>query len=174
MRTFVGSEATAEADDQCIGVEALKEFYHTLRVALVLQPRLPILLGHILEELLLQCLTCFPYLLIGAVVDAVPYFLIRLVAEMFRIKILGINLTPLGCTPCGEVHAVGDITHMTLLWQVAVPDAIEHLLADLTMQPAHAIDFLTGVAGKGAHAETLAVVVGIRASHADELVPTDA
>ncbi len=42
------------------------------------------------------------------------------------------------------------------------------------MELRHAVDLLAGVAGEDAHAETLAVVVGVLAAHADELVPADA
>ena len=72
------------------------------------------------------------------------------------------------------MDTVGDIAHVVFFRIVTGPDGGEHLLADPTMELAHAIDFLAGVAGEGGKAETLAVVVGILASHADKLVPREA
>ena len=92
---------------------------------------------------------------------------------MLLVEILGVDATPLGGTPCGEVYAIGDVAYMVLLGIVALPDGCEHLLADPSMQHGYAIHLLTGVAGKGRHAELLRVVVGIGAAHADELVPRD-
>ena len=103
-----------------------------------------------------------------------PNLLVALVGQMAGIEVLGIELTPLVSTPSGEVHTIGDITHVTLFREVAAPDIGEHLLGNLAVEPAHTVDFLTGVAGKGAHAESLAVVVGVLTAHADELVPRDA
>ena len=42
------------------------------------------------------------------------------------------------------------------------------------MQPAHAVDFLAGLAEEGRHAELLALVLGVRAAEAHEVVPRDA
>ena len=173
MSTLVSGKAAAEADDQSVGIEALKKLDHSLRVTLVLQPSLLILLADVLKEFLLQSLASCPYFLIGTVVDAVPDFFVRLVAEMFCVEVLGINLSPFRSTPSGEMNAVGDVADMALFGIIAVPDAVEHLLADLAMQPAHAINLLTSVAGECAHAELLTVVVGIRAAHSDEFIPTD-
>jgi hypothetical protein len=72
------------------------------------------------------------------------------------------------------VHTIGDITHVTLLGEITTPDVLEHLLGDLTVKPADAVDLLTGVAREGAHAELLAVIVGVLTSHANKLVPRDA
>ena len=62
---------------------------------------------------------------------------------------------------------------MTFLWEVACPDIIEHLLADLAMQPANTVDLLTGVAGESTHAELFSVIFWVRTSHTHELVPCD-
>ena len=78
-----------------------------------------------------------------------PNLLVRLVEHEVLVEILGIELAPLRSTPSGEMNAVGDVAHMVLLGVVSLPDASEHLLGDLAVQPADAVDFLTGVAGKG-------------------------
>ena len=41
------------------------------------------------------------------------------------------------------------------------------------MQPAHAVNLLTGVACKSGHTELLTLIVRIRTAHADELIPSD-
>ena len=103
-----------------------------------------------------------------------PDFLIALVSQVVGIEVLSVELAPLVCTPCGEVNTVGNIANVALLGIVAVPDASKHLLADLAVQPANAVNLLTGVASEGRHTEALALVVGIHAAHADELVPRNA
>ena len=57
-----------------------------------------------------------------------PDFLVRLVAHVLLVEVFGIDMTPLGSTPSGEVNAVGDVAHMVLLRIVAVPDGGKHLL----------------------------------------------
>ena len=100
-----------------------------------------------------------------------PYLLVALVAHEFGIKIFCIELSPLCGGPTGEVDTVGHIAHMVLLRIVSVPDGGEHLLAHPTVQLAHTVHFLAGVAGKNRHAEALVVVFRILAAHTDELIP---
>ena len=62
---------------------------------------------------------------------------------------------------------------MALFGIITLPYTGKHLLAHLTMQPTYAIHFLRGITCKGAHAESLALVIGIHTAHADELIPRD-
>ena len=174
MGTLIGSKATAEANHQCIGVDALKQRHHTSGIALVAKPLLGELIADILDEFVLQSHTGIPNLLIRYIVDGMPNLLIALIRHEGRIKVFVVNLTPFGSAPCGEVNAIGHIADMILLGIVAVPDGGKHLLAHPAVQLAHAIDFLTGVAGKDTHAETLAVVIRILTAHTNELIPRDA
>ena len=100
-----------------------------------------------------------------------PDALVALVAHEVLVEVLGIELAPLGSSPCGEVYTVGDVAYVILLWIVAFPDGGEHLLAHPSVQFAHAVDLLTGVACERRHAETLRVVIGILTPHADKLIP---
>jgi hypothetical protein len=63
---------------------------------------------------------------------------------------------------------------MVLLRIVAFPDGSEHFLRHPTVKHRHTIDLLTGVAGEGGHTETLSMIIRIRATHANELIPCDA
>ena len=174
MSTLVSSETTAEADNQSVGVEALNQLYDTCRIALILQPSLLELHLDIFEELSLQSLTGSPDFLIGAIVDAMPDLLVRLVVQEVLVEVLVIYTQPLSSSPCGEVNTIGNVTYVVFLGIVALPDRCEHLLRHLTMEPADAIDLLTGVAGEGRHTEFLALVVGVGTTHTDELIPSDA
>ena len=72
------------------------------------------------------------------------------------------------------MNAVGYISHVILLGSVALPDRGKHLLAHPSVQFTYAVNLLTGVDSEGRHREFLTFVIGIGASHADELVPRDA
>ena len=61
MSTLVGSETAAEANHQCVRVYALNKADNTSRVALVAEPRFNELLTYVIDELLLQSHTRFPY-----------------------------------------------------------------------------------------------------------------
>ena len=114
VSTLVGSKAAAEADDQCVGVEALNEFHDACGITLILQPGLLELYLDIFKQLSLQSLAGSPNLLIGTVVDAVPDIFVRLVAHKALVEVLAIDGTPLGSSPGGEVDTVGDIAHVVL------------------------------------------------------------
>ena len=60
---------------------------------------------------------------------------------------------------------------MILFRIVSVPDVVEHLLAYPSVQFAHTVHFLTCVACKHRHTESLAVIIRVVASHTDELIP---
>ena len=95
------------------------------------------------------------------------------------------------------MHAVGDVAHVALflvlvvelgplvvvadfvflagfVGQVAGPDAFEHLLANLAVEPAHTVDFLASFAEEGGHTEFFALVFGVGTAEAHEVVPRDA
>ena len=69
------------------------------------------------------------------------------------------------------MNAVGYISHVVLLGSVALPDRGKHLLAYPSVEFTYAVNLLTGVDSEGRHREFLTFVIGIGASHADELVP---
>ncbi len=103
-----------------------------------------------------------------------PDILVALVIDKVLVKVLVINLAPFRSSPCWEVNTVGHIAHMVLLWEVTLPNVREHLLAHPTVELTYTVHLLAGVASEGREAETLAMVVGVLATHADELVPRDA
>ena len=131
---LVSSKAAAETNYQCVRIHTLQQRNHTRRIALVLQPLLAELLLDIVKQLVLQCHTCGPNLLVRTVIDTVPDFLVALVAHVLSVKVLSVNLAPLGSTPCWEVNTVGNITYVVLLGIVAGPDRCKHLLANPSVQ----------------------------------------
>ena len=174
VRTLIGSETATETNHQRLRVNALQDAHHLSRIALVAQPLLGELITDVFDELLLQGHARAPDFVIGNIVDGMPNALVALVIKEIGIKILVIDLAPLSGRPSREVHTIGDIADMVFLRIVARPNGREHLLADPAMKLTHTVDLLTGVAGEGRHAETLAMIIGILATHADELIPRDA
>ena len=94
------------------------------------------------------------------------------------------------------MHAVGDIANVAFVGihvidflilvmsedlvltigfggEVTGPNALEHALRDLTVQPADAVHFLTSLAKEGGHAEALALVFGVLTTKSHEIVPAD-
>ena len=168
--TLVSGETTAETYQQCIRIDFFHERHHAARVALILQPAVAELLANVVHQFCLQLHSGFPHFGIAYIVYSFPNLLVALVGEMCLVEVLGIEFSPLVGAPCGEVHAVGNIAHMTFLGIIAIPDAGKHLLAHFAMQPAHAVHFLRSIASEGGHAEAFAFILGIHAAHADELV----
>ena len=86
---------------------------------------------------------------------------------------LGIELLPLRCAPCGEVYTVGDVAHVHFFREVTFPDGSKHLLGNLSVQPAYTVHFLRSVTGEYGHAEAFALVAGVVAAEVHEVVPSD-
>ena len=142
MSTLVSSKTTSETNQQSIGVNLIQQSYDAGRITLILQPSLTVLLTHIIDKLVLQCHTCLPDFFIRHIIDSLPYFLVRLVIPEVFIKVGGIELFPLRCTPCREVYTIGHIAHVILLGEISLPDRSKHLLRHLSMQPAYTIYLL--------------------------------
>ena len=103
-----------------------------------------------------------------------PDFLVALVVHEVLVEIFIIKLTPLCCSPSWEVNTIGYITYVVFLWEVALPDVREHLLAYPTVKLTYTINLLASVASECRETETLVVIVWIFTTHTDELIPRDA
>ena len=171
MGALVGGETTTETNHQRVGRDALQQRHDTCRVALVAQPRLAELLADVVDELLLQCHTRFPDFGIGHLLNGVPNGFVALVEYKARIEIFVIDETPFRGRPGGQVHAVGDVAHVVFFGEIALPQGCKHLLAHPSVELAHTVHLLAGVAGKDTHAETFVVIIGIFAAHSYEFVP---
>ena len=171
MCALVSSKAAAEAYHECLRVYLLQDADHLCGVSLVAEPLLSELITYVFDKFLLQCHARLPYLIVRHIIYSMPNFLVALVLHKGRVEVLVVYVTPFRSRPCGEVHAIGDVTHVVFFGIISFPQRSEHLLAHPSVQFAHAIDFLASVASKGTHAEALAVVVGIGAAHADKLIP---
>ena len=174
MGTLVGGKASGEADKQGVGVDFVEEAHNARGVALVLQPIFTETGTDVVDELRLELHARVPNHFVGHVVDAFPDALVALILHKGLVEVFVIDGLPLLSAPRGEVYAVGDVAYVALFWEVASPDAVEHLLADFAVEPADTVDFLASFAEEGAHAELLALVVRVGASEAHEVVPADA
>ena len=171
---LVGGETAGEAYHEGVGVDLVDEGDDARGVALVLEPRFAEAAAYVLDELGLEAYAGVPDFLVGDVVDAAPDGFVALVGVERGVEVVVVELFPLLGAPGGEVYAVGDVADVVFLRVVSAPDAGEHLLADGAVEAADAVDFLAGFAEEGGHAEALAVVVGVGAAEADEVVPRDA
>ena len=73
------------------------------------------------------------------------------------------------------VLVVGEdlVVARSFIGHIAGPNGLEHHLRHLTMQPAHAVDFLTGLAEESGHAEAFALVGGVLTTKPHEVIPAD-
>ena len=173
MRALVSSKATAKANQQCAGIDLLHQRDHLRGVALILQPVVAILVLDVFDELILECLADLPDLAVGDIADGIPNGLVRLVVEEVPVERPLAILLPFRGHPRGQMHAVGDVAHMQLLGEIALPHGGEHLARDDAVEVADAVGLLTGVEGEGAHAELLRAT-WIGAAHVDKVLPADA
>ena len=173
MSTLISSETASEADDEGVGVDALHDLDHLSGITLVLEPLLLEILLYEIDELILESHSHVPDFLIGHIEDVLPHLVIALILIEILIEFLLIEFLPLRCSPCRHVHTVGDISDVRLLGSVTLPDAGEHLLGDLTMEPANAVGFLASVESEDAHRESF-VGVGVLAAHVHKVRPRDA
>ena len=138
--TLVSSETTSETDGQSVRIDLLNDRHDARWVTLMLQPILLECLLDVFNQLCLQSETSVPNLLIWHVIDSLPNLLVRLVCEEVLVEVLGIDALPLRSSPSWHVHTVGHIAHVVeFLWEVTLPDAVEHVLRHLAVQPAHAV-----------------------------------
>ena len=171
MSTLVGGETASEADEQGVGIDFVHQADDAAGVALIAKPRGAELLTDEIDELALQAHVGVPDFHVGHTVDGFPNGGIRLVVHERLVEVFLIKRAPFSGYPCREVDAVGNVAHVVLLGEIALPDAAEHLLADVAVNEADAVDLAAGVAGKGAHAEALAVVARVGAAHVHEFGP---
>ena len=68
------------------------------------------------------------------------------------------------------MNAVGDVAHVQLFGEEALPYGGKHLLRDTAVEKAHAVGFLAGIQRKDAHGELL-IALWMLATEADEVVP---
>ena len=114
--------------------------------------------------------TCIPYLLVGHVVDGVPYLLIALVTHERGIEVAVVDPAPLRGCPRRQMDTIRPSPRDSPRGSIPSKRS-KHLLAHPSVELTHTVDLLAGVAGEGRHAEALAVVVGVGAAHADKFIP---
>ena len=127
--TLVSSESACETDSEGVRIDLVYDRHDARRVALVLEP--VFLEGHldVVDELSLESQARVPDLLVWHIVDCLPNLLVRLVCKVILVEVLGVYRLPLRSSPCWHVHTVCDIAYIVeLLWEVASPDAVEHVL----------------------------------------------
>ena len=85
----------------------------------------------------------------------------------------GMNLLPLGSSPCRIVDSVGDIADEQFLGKVTRIHPAEDILAHLAMQPGNSIDILGEAGCKETHAELLMLVGSVRFAQSHHGLPVD-
>ena len=194
---LVGGKAAGEANDERVGVDLVEQRHHAGGIALVAQPVVAEAFADVVDEFLLQCHASFPNFLVADLIDVFPEGGVALIVEESLAEVLFVHGFPLAGAPSGIVHAVGDIADVAFVGihvidflvlvvsedlvltigfggEITGPNALEHALRDLTVQPANAVHFLTSLAKEGGHAEALALVFGVLTTESHEIVPADA
>ena len=156
MGALVGGKTTGKADEKGIGIDAFENRNDTRGIALVLNPVIAELVAHEADEFVFHHLTHIPNLFIGHIIDFLPQRTVILTGKEVGSEVFYIELFPFRSGPCGHVHTIGNVTYMQLVGRIAFPDGLEHALRHLAVEPAHTVDFLTGIASKDTHAEFFA------------------
>ena len=115
VRTFVGGKTTGEAYQQGVWIYLLQHVHDARWVGLVLEPSLLELHLDIVDQFLFQVHAQIPELFIVHIPYFLPYLGIGLVSEERVAKMLLIERLYRRGGPAGEMHAVGDVTHMQFL-----------------------------------------------------------
>ena len=170
ISTLIGGKAAGKTDEQGIGIDFVHDAGDARGIALVLEPTLLEIALDETDELLLQGHAHLPDFLVRDIHQGGPSGLQFLMVEEVVGQHLAVEHLPFTGCPGGHVHAIGNVAHMRLLGGITLPQAGEHLLAHLTMEPTNAIALLGGVQSEGAHAETL-VATGVLTSHVHEFLP---
>ncbi len=167
---LVGGEAACEADDECVGIDFVNDVHHSGGIALVGKPFLLEIAAYKVYEFVLESHSHIPYFLVGNVEYALPCLGIALAFKYLRAENVVVELFPFRCGPSRHMDTVGHIAHMAFFPCVAFPYAGEHFLGYLSVEPAYAVGFLTGVEREHAHGETF-VGVGVFTAHIHKVVP---
>ncbi|CCX76689.1 unknown [Parabacteroides johnsonii CAG:246] len=172
VSTFVSCETATETDQQSVRVDLVQDGNNLCRISLVLQPVCLVLILDICDQLVLQSLADRPDVFVRNILDRFPIFLVRLVFEELLVEMFGKETFPFGRSPSWHVYAVGHISYVQFIGEIAFPYRSEHALGYFSMQPAYAVCFLASIQSEYTHRELL---VGARVftSHIDKFLPAD-
>ena len=170
--TFVSCETAAETDQQGVRVDFVQDRDNLCRISLVFQPVCLVLILDICNQFVLQCLADRPNFFVGNILDRFPVFLVGLVFEELLVEMFCKETFPFGRSPSRHMYAVGHISYVQLIGEVAFPYRSEHALGYFSMQPAYAVCFLASVQSEYTHGELL-VGTWIFTSHVDKFLPAD-
>ena len=131
------------------------------------------MLANIVNQFVLHHHARLPDFFVGHVIDSLPNLGVGLVVEEVLIKMRSIEMFPLRSAPSGEVYTVGNVAHMAFFGEVTLPDGSEHLLGNLSVQPAHTVHLLRSIASEYRHTETFTLVARIVTSEVHQVVPAD-
>ena len=171
VSTFIRRKTTAETDNQSLGIHLIERAHNTSRITLTLHPILTELHLDIVNQLLFQNHTRRPNLLVRNVVVGLPHIEVRLVLPPTLRELRVIHFFPFRRGPSRHMHTVRYIVHMQLFREIARPNRCEHLLRHFTVQPRYTIRFLTGVKRKHRHREFLSLVIRIRTTQTNQVIP---
>ena len=171
---LVGGEAAGETDGQHVGLDALDDLNHLARRVETHLIGVAVAAADMLYELVLEIHALVPQLFVGNLVDLLPCRDVVGVPLESVGEIAGVQAAHAGRDPRREVHAVGDVPDMKLVFEVARPHAAQNILRHLAVEPRHAVHLLREVAGQHRHRELLVGVVGIGLAQVDILLPGDA
>ena len=174
VRTFVGRKTTTETDNQVVRIHLTQRLNDTTRVTLGLHPVLKELLLDIVHHLAFQAHTRSPNLAVRNVCVRPPHIEVRLVVHPSFGQVFVVHIFPVRGSPCRHVNAVRHIVHVQFFGEITRPYRREHFLRNLAVQPAHAVGLLAGIQREYGHRELLVVVLRIRTTHTNQVMPLDA
>ena len=169
-RPLVGGEPARESDGEHVGIEErprLRDALGGLAAALASLRDAPAYEG---EQPLLQHLMQIPELAVVDAIDGPPHGGLGAVVGPVDAHVAAVELPHLGREPGVHVHAVGDMADGHLVGGALGPQRPPHLPGYVAVDRRHGVGVPARPQGQDGHAEVFALVVGIDATEAHEVV----
>ena len=169
-RPLVGGEPARESDGEHVGIEErprLRDALGGLAATLASLRDAP---AHEGEQPLLQHLVQVPELAVVDAIDGPPHGGLGAVVGPVDAHVAAVELPHLGREPGVHVHAVGDVADGHLVGGALGPQRPPHLPGDVAVDRRHGVGVPARPQGQHGHAEVFALVVGIDATEAHEVV----
>ena len=171
---LVGGETAGEPYRQGIPVERFDNFHHPLWRGHVALFRCEVIVADILYQFGFLFHARLPEPFVRNLPGFLPGLDVVLFAGEALREIFRVHPAHAGGRPGRKMNAVGNVAYVEFVVEIARPYTAQNLLAYLTVQPAHSVDFLRHVACQNAHRELLRRIVRLRFAQVDELFPGDA
>ena len=171
---FVGGEAAAEADSECIGRENFLSFINGgLRSAAIFELRLEAAAGES-DKALAAAFVGTPEFTSGDGLGALPESGVGGLFAPLGAKIAIVELIHFEGNPTAEVDTISDVANGDFRFREAAPDGVPHTAADDTMKLTDGIAEGGEAQSEDSHTEAFGVVGGVLAAESEKVAEVEA